>query len=154
VLRGVSKMKPYPLNPLAANDPHDVGERFLPAPSPFLHRDQAKSPRLPQGALYRGARHPCPTGELVDVGTANAVMSGTARTRPCVSYAQCWIDDQGCDIPRRQGLAFMQLTRRTCRWPIGDPRKEDFCFCGATSVRGRPYCELHCGIAYAPAQRR
>jgi GcrA cell cycle regulator len=58
------------------------------------------------------------------------------------------------DIPRRQGLAFMQLTRRTCRWPIGDPRKEDFCFCGATSVRGRPYCELHCRIAYAPAQRR
>jgi hypothetical protein len=39
------------------------------------------------------------------------------------------------DIPRRQGLAFMQLTRRTCRWPIGDPRKEDFCFRGATSVR-------------------
>jgi hypothetical protein len=27
------------------------------------------------------------------------------------------------DMPHRQGLAFMQLTRRTCRWPIGDPRK-------------------------------
>jgi GcrA cell cycle regulator len=48
----------------------------------------------------------------------------------------------------------MQLTSRTCRWPIGDPRSADFCFCGATSVRGRPYCDFHLGVAYAPPQRR
>jgi GcrA cell cycle regulator len=49
----------------------------------------------------------------------------------------------------------MQLTSRTCRWPIGDPKRGDFCFCGATSVRGRPYCEFHLGVAYhAPAQRK
>jgi GcrA cell cycle regulator len=49
----------------------------------------------------------------------------------------------------------MKLTRRTCRWPIGDPKKGDFCFCGATSVWGRPYCEFHLGVAYhAPAQRK
>jgi GcrA cell cycle regulator len=49
---------------------------------------------------------------------------------------------------------FMGLTSRTCRWPIGDPKKEDFCFCGATPTRGRPYCGFHVGIAYAPPQRR
>jgi GcrA cell cycle regulator len=49
----------------------------------------------------------------------------------------------------------MKLTRRTCRWPIGDPKSGDFCFCGATSMRGRPYCEFHLGVAYhAPAQRK
>jgi hypothetical protein len=50
----------------------------------------------------------------------------------------------------------LELTSRTCRWPIGDPKKEDFCFCGATTpVRGRPYCEFHIGVAYhAPAQRK
>jgi hypothetical protein len=56
--------------------------------------------------------------------------------------------------PPRRGVTLLQLTSRTCRWPIGDPKKEDFCFCGATTpVWGRPYCELHLGVAYhAPAQ--
>jgi GcrA cell cycle regulator len=35
-----------------------------------------------------------------------------------------------------------------------DPRSADFCFCGATSVRGRPYCNFHLGGAYAPPQRK
>jgi hypothetical protein len=46
----------------------------------------------------------------------------------------------------------LELTSRTCRWPIGDPKKEDFCFCGAT-VQRRPYCEVHRALAYAPPQR-
>jgi GcrA cell cycle regulator len=48
----------------------------------------------------------------------------------------------------------MQLTSRTCRWPVGDPRKAGFHFCGAVPVQGKPYCEFHVGIAYAPPQRR
>jgi hypothetical protein len=62
-------------------------------------------------------------------------------------------------IPRRHGLTLMQLTSRTCRWPIPgpapgtDPKTAGFFFCGAaTSVQ--PYCEVHRAIAYrAPAQR-
>jgi hypothetical protein len=32
--------------------------------------------------------------------------------------------------------------------PLADRRSQggDFCFCGAASVRGRPYCEFHIGI--------
>lgn len=30
-----------------------------------------------------------------------------------------------------------------CRWPVGDPRRDDFHFCGATKAVGRPYCEHH-----------
>jgi hypothetical protein len=54
--------------------------------------------------------------------------------------------------PPRRGLTLLQLTGRSCRWPIGDPRREGFCFCGAT-VQRRPYCEVHRQVAYrAPAQ--
>jgi hypothetical protein len=28
----------------------------------------------------------------------------------------------------------MKLTSRTCRWPIGDPKREDFCFCGGRTA--------------------
>lgn len=30
-----------------------------------------------------------------------------------------------------------------CRWPIGDPRRADFHFCGEKKASGRPYCQHH-----------
>jgi GcrA cell cycle regulator len=59
---------------------------------------------------------------------------------------------EAVDIPRRQGLTLLELTSRSCHWPIGDPKKEDFRFCGAI-VQRRPYCEVHRALAYAPPQR-
>jgi hypothetical protein len=41
----------------------------------------------------------------------------------------------------------MELTRETCRFPIGDPLEADFAFCGAQRERG-PYCEFHARLAY------
>ncbi len=42
----------------------------------------------------------------------------------------------------------MDLKLNTCRWPIGDPQDDDFCFCGKTTVTGKPYCLEHCQEAY------
>ena len=46
------------------------------------------------------------------------------------------------------------LDARDCRWPIGDPRDEDFHFCGATQLAGRPYCEHHWRMAFQPSRDR
>jgi GcrA cell cycle regulator len=35
------------------------------------------------------------------------------------------------------------LTAHTCRWPIGDPRNDDFHFCGAVPMAGKVYCAYH-----------
>lgn len=35
-----------------------------------------------------------------------------------------------------------------CQWPIGDPKAEDFRFCGDTRENGKPYCLSHCRVAY------
>jgi GcrA cell cycle regulator len=35
-----------------------------------------------------------------------------------------------------------------CRWPLGDPARADFCFCG-NSVTERPYCAHHHTLARA-----
>lgn len=43
----------------------------------------------------------------------------------------------------------IDLKINTCRWPIGDPHDEDFCFCGEQTVMGKPYCLKHCQEAYA-----
>ena len=46
------------------------------------------------------------------------------------------------------------LERNDCRWPIGDPREEDFHFCGDVAQAGRPYCALHWRLAFQPARPR
>jgi GcrA cell cycle regulator len=51
-------------------------------------------------------------------------------------------------------LSLMELTERTCKWPIGDPATEEFWFCGHTAEQGKPYCETHIEIAFQPVTSR
>lgn len=51
-------------------------------------------------------------------------------------------------------LSLMELTERTCKWPIGDPATEKFWFCGLPSQPGKPYCEAHVGVAFQPMSSR
>ena len=51
-------------------------------------------------------------------------------------------------------LTLMELTERTCKWPIGDPATDKFWFCGLPSQAGKPYCEAHVGVAFQPMSAR
>ncbi len=51
-------------------------------------------------------------------------------------------------------LNLMQLTERTCKWPVGDPATDDFWFCGLPTVPGKPYCETHVAVAFQPMSAR
>ncbi len=51
-------------------------------------------------------------------------------------------------------LNLMELTERTCKWPIGDPATEEFWFCGLPVKAGKPYCEAHVGLAFQPMSSR
>ena len=55
---------------------------------------------------------------------------------------------------RARRLTLMELTERTCKWPIGDPATDDFWFCGLPSHPGKPYCEAHVGVAFQPMSAR
>jgi GcrA cell cycle regulator len=55
---------------------------------------------------------------------------------------------------RAKKLTLMELTERTCKWPIGDPATDDFWFCGLPSIPGKPYCEAHVGVAFQPMSAR
>ena len=46
-----------------------------------------------------------------------------------------------------------ELQPRMCRWPSGDPREEDFGFCGERTISGIPYCAEHAKVAYQAATR-
>jgi GcrA cell cycle regulator len=51
-------------------------------------------------------------------------------------------------------LDLMQLTERTCKWPIGDPATTEFWFCGHPTQAGKPYCEAHVAVAFQPMSSR
>ncbi|MGG7565294.1 GcrA family cell cycle regulator [Rhodovulum sp. DZ06] len=51
-------------------------------------------------------------------------------------------------------ISLLQLTERTCKWPMGDPATDDFFFCGLQSQPGKPYCEAHVAVAFQPMSAR
>lgn len=51
------------------------------------------------------------------------------------------------DIPQEQRKSIMELNENTCRWPVGDPQKSDFFYCGAESA-GFTYCPKHTAKAH------
>ena len=51
-------------------------------------------------------------------------------------------------------ISLLELTERTCKWPVGDPSTEEFWFCGLPSQAGKPYCEAHVGVAFQPMSQR
>ncbi|MGR3464910.1 GcrA family cell cycle regulator [Limimaricola sp.] len=51
-------------------------------------------------------------------------------------------------------LTLMELTEKTCKWPVGDPATDNFWFCGLPTQSGKPYCEAHVGVAFQPMSSR
>lgn len=44
------------------------------------------------------------------------------------------------------------LKNNMCKWPIGDPAREDFHFCGQATSTGKSYCAYHARLAFQPSQ--
>ena len=46
------------------------------------------------------------------------------------------------------------IKNNMCKWPIGDPAKDDFHFCGQPTLPGKSYCAYHAHMAFQPPQQR
>ena len=58
------------------------------------------------------------------------------------------------EIPLEQRKTLLQLTEKTCHWPVGDPANVEFFFCGGEAVRGTSYCAFHFRVACQPPSDR
>lgn len=57
------------------------------------------------------------------------------------------------DIPLENRKQLMELENNHCRWPVGEPGKPGFFFCGAPTanlIECRPYCASHQFMAWKP----
>lgn len=50
--------------------------------------------------------------------------------------------------------SLVDLDHHTCRWPIGDPKDENFHFCGKKVKIGQTYCDEHAAIAYVKPNKK
>ncbi|MBL4595730.1 MAG: GcrA cell cycle regulator [Robiginitomaculum sp.] len=57
-------------------------------------------------------------------------------------------------LPSGEFATVLTLTNQLCKWPIGDPAKPGFKFCGRGSNSSSPYCQDHAAQAYQPHSRR
>lgn len=55
--------------------------------------------------------------------------------------------------PTARMVALLDLGPGDCRFPVNDPRNDDFGFCGAPKA-GRSYCEYHHRLCYRPPEVR
>jgi GcrA cell cycle regulator len=62
--------------------------------------------------------------------------------------------DEDVVVPMSERVTIMELREFMCRWPMGDPTKPEFRFCGGRAIGGLPYCSHHARIAYQPAAER
>lgn len=88
------------------------------------------------------------------------VQSATMRREPppptpaMVEDAQRTAEALAAIEKKAKRLDLLELTERTCKWPIGDPATDDFFFCGLACAPGKPYCEAHVAVAFQPMSSR
>ncbi|MFR1033402.1 MAG: GcrA family cell cycle regulator [Alphaproteobacteria bacterium] len=51
-------------------------------------------------------------------------------------------------------MSLTDLDNHTCRWPIGDPKDDNFHFCGKKVRIGQTYCEEHAAVAYVKPSKK
>ncbi|MBV7397403.1 GcrA family cell cycle regulator [Mameliella sediminis] len=125
-----AKAKPAPKPAPAANKPE-------PAPEPKPAQAVAATP-----AVSPARKQIIPAGQPLPPQPSTNEISPEALAK--VNEVE----------KKSKKLTLMELTERTCKWPVGDPATEDFWFCGLPVQQGKPYCEAHVGVAFQPMSAR
>ncbi len=111
---------------------HRLGLSSRPSP---IRGGVGTGPRAPR------KRSATPARPVLPAATAGT-MSGAAPAAP-----QPVREPAPKPAPRRVASG----GTKSCMWPVGDPKEQNFHFCEAPAEPGRPYCAAHCSQAY---QRR
>jgi GcrA cell cycle regulator len=81
------------------------------------------------------------------------VVTAPIPLQPVTEEPEVLAEDEMA-VPMSERVTIMDLRESMCRWPMGDPTKPEFRFCGARSITGLPYCTHHARIAYQPVADR
>ena len=126
-----------------ANAKRDTAAETKPSPKPRPAAEAPAAAPVPRANNVTPLRKPIiPAGQpLPPQPSANEISpEALAKVKEVENHAK--------------RISLMELTERTCKWPIGDPATENFYFCGLPVQQGKPYCEAHVGVAFQPMSTR
>ncbi len=132
-----------PAAPRAVPQPAAAPVRPEPAPEPVAAQPEPEPEPSTQPAFV-----PVPRRPIVPAGQPLPPQPSANEISPEALASVREVEK------RAKKLTLMELTERTCKWPIGDPATDKFWFCGLPSVAGKPYCEAHVGVAFQPMSSR
>ncbi|WP_299642232.1 GcrA family cell cycle regulator [uncultured Ruegeria sp.] len=140
-------------NRTAGASPAKAEPKEKPAPAP---KAEAKPKPAPKTEPARPA--PTPTSESKPVVPARRQIIPAGQPLPPQPSANEISPEALAKVneveKKAKKLTLMELTEKTCKWPVGDPATEDFWFCGLPVEAGKPYCEAHVGVAFQPMSSR
>ncbi|MBN8190056.1 MAG: GcrA family cell cycle regulator [Salipiger thiooxidans] len=141
---------PAPAAAAPAKEAKPVKEaKAKPAPKPAEPEPEAK-PRETAAASVAETR-PAPTPARKQIIPAGQPLPPQPSANEISPEALAKVSEVE---KKAKKLTLMELTERTCKWPVGDPATEDFWFCGLPVQQGKPYCEAHVGVAFQPMSSR
>ena len=76
------------------------------------------------------------------------IGSGGGQGKAAGGRPQAIQDMDPSELPLKMALRTIDWSHSKCSWPIGDPKENEFSFCGKEVVQGKPYCNDHCFEAY------
>jgi GcrA cell cycle regulator len=106
-------------------------------------RDSAESRQV--GLPPKGYVLPADTGVLNDESDEDLLADDVSQPEGPTTQME---------VPAFKKVTILELTESTCKWPVGNPGKPDFFFCGRKSDVGIPYCAFHARIAYQPGSQQ
>ncbi len=126
---------------IAADPAEDLSAEDAPLPDAINPEDDDDAPE-PERTMSPARRAIIPAGQpLPPQPSANEISpEALAKVNEVEKHAK--------------KLTLMELTERTCKWPVGDPATPDFWFCGLPVQAGKPYCDAHVGVAFQPMSAR
>ncbi|SEN50022.1 GcrA cell cycle regulator [Paracoccus alcaliphilus] len=131
-----------------APDKKAVRKPAAAAPRAETPAPEAPAPKPAEAAAPQPAFTPVPRRPIVPAGQPLPPQPSANEISPEALASVREVEK------RARKLTLMELTERTCKWPIGDPATEKFWFCGLPSQAGKPYCEAHVGVAFQPMSSR
>ncbi len=120
------------------------------APAANPRPQAAKKPAAPQ----RPAAAPAPTASRAPQSVGNTALKAEPAAAPQQRPQPKPVMLDLSEPPLVENCSVLQLTERTCRWPVGDPTTEQFHFCARSAGTGMPYCAYHARVAYQPVADR
>jgi len=121
------------------------GRAKTPAPTP---QRRVKPTRAPSHPLRPQAPTPVIRGNTALAPQITPLVAVEEQAEPQLRPVEDVV------VPMSERVTIMELREHMCRWPLGDPGREDFRFCGSRVGAHGPYCNHHAAIAYQPVLDR